>query len=179
MDVFSSTRIRAEMAAACRLRAVCWLAALAAARPALNFSSAPADDLQPLFGIAPPWLGADVATSIPLSCGGSGGEGGGSAADTYLWLHGDTLTGTMVDGARVVDGMPRNSVALLTVDPATGAPTSGYRHAVRPASKVAPAHVGFWSPANASQWYWPTSGACVNGSVTVLAMRIEDGPPGL
>ena len=31
------------------------------------FSSTPASDLQPLFEIAAPWLGADIATSVPLA----------------------------------------------------------------------------------------------------------------
>lgn len=70
-----------------------------------SFSSSPAADLQPLFDVDPPWLGADVATSLPL----------GGITGSYLWLHGDTLYGHMFGGSRVVTAMPRNSVAVLNV----------------------------------------------------------------
>jgi alpha-D-xyloside xylohydrolase len=132
-----------------------------------SFSSSPAADLQPLFDISEPWLGADVATSIPL-CGGKNDS-------TFLWLHGDTLVGTFSNGQRNFQSMPRNSVALFH----NQNKSSTYTHYIQPADPNNPAHKGFWSPKNSSQWYWPTSGACVDGSLTVLSMRIENGPPGL
>jgi hypothetical protein len=140
------------------------LSSIYSASTAFTYSSTPALDLQPLFDISQPWLGADVATSIHL-CGRDN--------STYLWLHGDTLVGTFSNGNRNIQSMPRNSVAIFNVNDKT------YNHFIKPADPGNPAHRGFWSPQNISQWYWPTSGACVNGSMTVLSMKIEPGPPGL
>jgi hypothetical protein len=97
------------------------IAAVAVAQPTLT--GAPATDLQPLFNIAPPWLGADVATSIPLDCGAAAPTG----TVRSLWLHGDTLVGNMTsDGERSMAGltMPRNSVATLTSNATSGAAAS-------------------------------------------------------
>ena len=124
------------------------------------FSAAPAADLQPPFNIAPPYLGADVATSIALS------------ADRALWLHGDTLVGAFAHGARSFRSMPRNSVALRYAN-------GTIRHAIRAADRSNPAHVGFFTPPDAAQWYWPTCLALLAGQLSVFAMRIEPGPPGL
>ena len=48
-----------------------------------TITAQPARDLQPLFRPAPPWLGADCATTVPLP----GGK--------VLWIHQDTLVGTL------------------------------------------------------------------------------------
>ena len=92
---------------------------------------------------------------------------------TYLWLHGDTLIGTMNGGSRVVTGMPRNSVALLNVSAATGEPTSSYRHFIKSDPKQ-PQHFGFFSPPDVSQWYWPTCGVSVGDDFFVVTMRMEN-----
>lgn len=135
---------------------------------AFSFSSSPALDLQPLFQISQPWLGADVATSIPF-CGGNNDS-------SFLWLHGDTLVGKFSNGQRFFQSMPRNSVAIYNIDD-QGVQT--YKHFISPADPNNPSHKGFWSPSNLTQWYWPTSGACVDGFLTILSMKIEPGPPGL
>jgi hypothetical protein len=131
---------------------------------AVSFTGVLATDLEPLFQIDAPWLGADIATSLPLA-----GHPG-----TYLWLHGDTLIGS-VDGQgnRVVDGMPRNSLALLNVSSASGHPTSPYAHFISSNSSD-PVHHGFFSPPNASQWYWPIAGASLPGGETPLTIVIAD-----
>lgn len=139
---------------------------------AVSFSSSPATDLQPLFNIAAPWLGADVATSLPL--------GGQAGAGYYLWLHGDTLIGSMSGGGvREWDGeMPRNSVAVLRVNASDGAPLSNYTHFLR-RNTSNPVHNGFWSPPSQQQWYWPTAGVSIGLDVHVVAMRMEASGGGL
>jgi hypothetical protein len=142
---------------------------------ALTFSAAPAADLQRLFEQAPTgrlnWLGADVATSIPLN----------DAGDAFLWQFGDTLLGRFYPNAtRGIAAMPRNSVGVLYVNATTGAPTSTLAHAWRLNASAAQ-HTGFFSPPlNDSQWYWPQVGVRVPGvgSYTV-AWRIEPAGGGL
>ena len=131
---------------------------LATSLPA--FTAAPALDLQPPFDIQAPYLGGDVDTSVVLD------------AQRTLWLHGDTLVGTYSGGTRSVTSMPRNSVALR-------APNGSLTHFIRASDPRNPAHVGFFSPPLPSQWYWPTCGVVVAGQLSVLAMRVEPGPPGL
>ena len=138
---------------------------------AFTFLSSPAADLQPLFNVAGgPWLGADVATSVSLS------------PTRYLWLHGDTLVGRMSGGVRVPTAMPRNSVALLDVSAdGRGTPAGPLRHFVK-TNASDPVHFGFFSPANASEWYWPTVGLALPGlgdGVLVLAMRMFNAGGGL
>ena len=96
--------------------------------------------------IFPPFLGADIATSIPLS------TVNGSLS---LWLFGDTITGTFSSGQRTITAMPRNSVGLFqTVD---GVPQSALAHFIRYATDPQKAsHVGFWSPEEESHWLSPT-----------------------
>lgn len=131
-----------------------------------TFTSSPASDLQQLFNINAPWLGADVSTSVRLA----------GTDNTYLWLHGDTLVGSMstVNGVptRQFQSMPRNSIAMLTVDPSTGRPSSNYTHYMRPANQSDPIHYGFWSPPeNISHWYWPTAGVSVTPSPELKARK--------
>ena len=145
-----------------RLSLLALIAAQAWGAPPTPSAVAPATDLQPPFNLSPPYLGADIATSIPLSNGSA------------LWLHGDTLVGSLSpDGlSRRFESMPRNSVALRF--------TNGtLRHAIRPASASNPAHVGFFTPPEPTQWYWPTCGAVLSAQLLVFAMRMADGPPGL
>lgn len=94
------------------LRVLCVLSIITTTHT-FSFSATPASDLQPLFSIAAPYLGADVSTSFNIPSLGP---------SFFLWLHGDTLTGTFARGARSVSGMPRNSVGVLNVS--AGAPAS-------------------------------------------------------
>jgi len=144
--------------------------ALCGAAP--TFTSVPAPDLQPLFAQASTgslaWLGADIATSLPLDDVGL----------AHLWLFGDTIIGRFRPNAtRDIKGMPRNSVGVLYTA-ASGRPTSTLSHAWRYDASAAQ-HVGFFSPpANASQWYWPQQGLRVNNASFVVAWRMAPGPPG-
>lgn len=149
--------------------------ALAAAARAATFTAAPARDLQPLFAQAPAagagvsvWLGGDVATSLPLD----------DAGHAHLWLFGDTIIGHFsANGTRTLTGMPRNSVGVLYTR-GDGSPLSTLSHAWRLDAAHAQ-HVGFFSPSNASLWYWPTAGVRVQNATTVVAMRMENAGSGL
>lgn len=132
---------------------------------AFNFLSSPAVDLQPLFNINAPWLGADIATSICFP-----------PEPTCVWLHGDTLVGTMDNGVRDPMSMPRNSVALLNAS--AGVPTSAYKHFIR-SHDGDPQHWGFFSPPNTTQWYWPIAGVQLDGDLYVIADRMAPGSGGL
>jgi hypothetical protein len=100
--------------------------------------------------IFPPFLGADVATSIPLSI----------SSNVYsLWLFGDTITGTMSSGQRTITAMPRNSVALFQT--VHGVPQSTLAHFIRYATDPDEAkHIGFWSPDEESHWFLPAISTC-------------------
>ena len=93
----------------------------------------------------PPFLGADIATSIPLSL---------SNGSLSLWLFGDTITGTFSAGQRTIVSMPRNSIGLFRT--IHGVPQSPLTHFIRYATVPADSkHVGFWSPPEDSHWSSP------------------------
>jgi hypothetical protein len=98
----------------------------------------------------PPFLGADIATSIPLSL---------SNGSLSLWLFGDTITGTFSAGQRTIARMPRNSVGLFhTIQ---GVPQSPLSHFIRYATVHTDSkHVGFWSPPEDSHWLCPHQTVC-------------------
>ena len=130
-----------------------------------TYSTVLATDIQPLFDIQPPWLGADISTSFPLAYD--------ETSTTYLWLHGDTLIGTMntTDNSRMVDGMPRNSIGILNISNTTGQPLGNYQHYIR-VHQDNPVHYGFFSPPNTSNWYWPTGGLTIPAT-TLPSERIS------
>ena len=100
---------------------------------------------------SPPFLGADVATSIPLSF---------SNGSLSLWLFGDTITGTFSAGRRSIAAMPRNSVGLFETN--KGVPQASFSHFIRYASDPAKSnHTGFWSPDDDSHWYQPFPDRCM------------------
>jgi Domain of unknown function (DUF4185) len=155
---------------------LCIIASMAAA-PAHGFrvsSAVPDDTLQEFFQARETgWLGADVATSIPLENG------------RYLWLFGDTLLGNSTPaGDRRLDGrMPRNSVALAELKKEHG--TLGNATLAHPLrfswsfSERYPDHGGFFTPTNTSEWLWATQAVPLrtSGDVIVLAMVVFSTPP--
>jgi hypothetical protein len=98
---------------------------------------------------------------------------------TSLWLHGDTLVGSFSGGVRAPTSMPRNSLALLNSS-ALGTPTSACAHFVK-TDPADPVHFGWFSPANRSEWYWPTVGLNLGraGEAIVIAMRMYNAGSGL
>lgn len=150
-----------------RFLGACLASSAAGAPSPFSFRASPALDLQPLFDISAPWLGGDVATSVPL--------GGGAS----LWLHGDTLVGSFSGGVRAPTGMPRNSVALLNSS-SLGVPSSRLAHYIKVDAEQ-PVHFGWFTPPNASRWYWPTLALNLGGQgeVFVVAMCMFNAGSGL
>jgi hypothetical protein len=94
---------------------------------------------------SPPFLGADVATSIPISF---------SNGSLSLWLFGDTITGSFSSGHRTIAAMPRNSVGLFHTN--KGVPQSSFSHFIRYAPDPTKLkHIGFWSPDEDLHWLLP------------------------
>lgn len=127
----------------------------------------PASDIQRAFALPKypntafgAWLGSDVATSVPVP-----------NASRVLWLWGDTLLGNLYQDAhaqwrRNVTAMPRNSLAAQVVLPGGHIASPLYwsiRYNVSEAE-----HSGVFAPRNQSRWYWPTSGAALDGHTLVL-----------
>ena len=107
--------------------------------------SAVAPNITDYLSELPPFLGADVATSIPFSF---------SNGSLSLWLFGDTITGSFSAGHRTIASMPRNSVGLFHTN--KGVPQSSFSHSIRHATHPAEfKHVGFWSPDEDSHWLLP------------------------
>jgi len=127
---------------------------------ALQFNTTSATDLIPLFQPqASGWLGADVSTSIQLN------------STTYLWLWGDTLYGNFTNGKRDIIGMPRNSLALITVN--NGTPVGGFEFYIRVnKSNYGDIHLGFFSPTNQTEWFWVTTGVMYKGTLYLFAMVV-------
>lgn len=119
---------------------------------------------QPIRALSLQWLGADSAASIVLPSGGAS-----------VWLWGDTLLGNLTaSGDRNIVGMPRNSLAILR-----GSTLSFF--ARTNASNLHDAHVGFFSPPNATHWLWLVSGFALHGSLFLLGLEVApdpSGPPG-
>ena len=62
-------------------------------------------DLDLLFGLRTPWLGADVALSIRLN------------RSSYIWVWGDTLVGNLyANGHRNISSMVHDSFSLVNVE---------------------------------------------------------------
>jgi len=122
-----------------------------------KYSSSPARDLQPLFSLkSDVWLGADVMTSIGLT------------PDYFIWIMGDTLLGHInTNLTRNVTGMPRNSIGTMKMKGQIGIEMN---HFIK--EDGWDPHLGFFSPTNSSNWFWPTSGIFVNGSLLIFAMEI-------
>lgn len=118
---------------------------------------------QPIVGSSSlEWLGADVATSIVLS------------ANRTLWLFGDTLLGSLSPNrTRNIVTMPRNSIALLD----RGAHALQF-YARFDAATPSNAHLGFFSPANQSHWFWLTAGFVLRDSLFLLGVTCAPDPNG-
>jgi hypothetical protein len=68
-----------------------------------QYTSSAASEFQYIFNLETngPWIGADVFTSVP------------TGTDGFLWLLGDTFTGSISNNQRHITGMPRNSIAIM------------------------------------------------------------------
>jgi len=118
-----------------------------------QFSSVADSDIQKYFTEQQTgWIGADIATSIPLDNGVS----------VFLW--GDTLVGKMVNNQRDFNAMPRNSLATVKV-------TNGEASLPNYYIKRDPANSnsGFFTPPMKTDWFWPTAGIAIAGKLYIIA----------
>ncbi len=104
------------------------------------------------------YLGADGALSVPL--------GGGRV----FWLFGDTLLGRIEDGRRIVDGMPRNTVAIQDVS--GGLPGRVTWHC-NPSDRL---RSFFELPGgDGRNWFWPGTGFVHEGALLLFGYRVAHG----
>lgn len=106
------------------------------------------------------WIGSDVAHSTPLD------------DNRTLWLFGDTLLGTVQNGARTITGFINNSVGIQ--DRAT-TPPAGMTF--------------YWGPSNTSffphqpgtpgSFYWPSAAFQYGGELFIFCFSVSWGGGGL
>jgi len=108
-----------------------------------TYVSSPATEYQSIFNLEEngPWIGADVFTSVP------------AGTDGFLWLLGDTLTGTVSNNQRHITGMPRNSIAMMY--PWRNQLPHLEFHIRKDPNNV---NSGFFTPKDTKSWFWPISG---------------------
>ncbi|HYD16659.1 MAG TPA: hypothetical protein VEB03_01505 [Candidatus Nanoarchaeia archaeon] len=110
-------------------------------------NNAASQSCTPKFEQTPPWLGSDIASSIPLPDGRN------------VWLFGDTLYGDK----RVVNGddpqMVNNSIAVSTCKKGKW----DIRYTIRRAPDGN--FVSFFRPQHANTWYWPLDGLYYKGDL--------------
>jgi putative tributyrin esterase len=112
----------------------------------------------PRFSIAPPWLGADAAYSIPLPDGRD------------VWIFGDTLYG---DHRVVVGDIPqmvRNSIGVSTCRDGK----FDIRYLIRQGPDGKPAD--FFPSQQRGTWYWALDGVYYNQELWVTALCVRDAP---
>jgi hypothetical protein len=115
------------------------------------------------------WLGADVALSTPTPHNG-----------TFLWLWGDTLYGSLENGQRQIQTMPRNSISFVKV--VRQQPTSQEYHIRVDSANPKDEHLGFFTPtpiSNTTNWFWLFDAIYFGKSLYVIAseMATTSGPP--
>ncbi len=104
------------------------------------------------------YLGADGALSVPLGKG------------KVFWLFGDTLIGNIRDGRRVIDGMPRNTIAIQ--DTSSGLPGSITWH-WNPGGQL---RSFFQLPGgDTDNWFWPGTGFMHEGELFLFGYRVTSG----
>jgi len=118
-----------------------------------TYHSTPATDYQPLFQLQQngPWLGSDVFTSIQIN-------------SSYLWLLGDTFTGTIVNNQRVIKAMPRNAIAMMNT------PGSSLQYHIRYDPDIK--NGAFFTPSNTTYWFWPVSGVLIKDKVYLFSYYV-------
>ena len=96
--------------------------------------------LEKLFRNRCGWIGGDAVDSVPLG------------NNRVLWIFGDTLVGRVQEGRRIIDAMPRNSIAIQNgIDPKRAKIT--FYHGSNGAQPMA-----FFRPTSGKGWLWPGLG---------------------
>ncbi len=122
----------------------------------LSAQSQPRFDCTPSFAFQPPWLGADVGSSVPLADGRD------------FWIFGDTLYGD----SRQVTGddprMVRNTVGISTCK--KGRWKMDYT--IRRAKDGK--YLDFFQPQHPKTWYWALSGAAYKDELWVANLCVRN-----
>jgi hypothetical protein len=113
----------------------------------------PAPDLDALF--APKksgYLGADAVLTIPLTYG------------RVLWCFGDTLIGRIDKGKRIMEAMPRNTIAIQSKGPAS--PENIEQILTDKKGRLA----DFFSlpSKEKDKWFWPATGICLDDELFIF-----------
>eukprot|EP01127_Copromyxa_protea_P004276 TRINITY_DN14157_c0_g1_i1.p1 TRINITY_DN14157_c0_g1~~TRINITY_DN14157_c0_g1_i1.p1 ORF type:complete len:376 (-),score=34.43 TRINITY_DN14157_c0_g1_i1:305-1432(-) len=109
------------------------------------------------------WLGADVAASIPVPYRNG----------TYLWLWGDTLVGSLVNGQRDIRTVPRNSISLVQVDKQT--PQLQEFYLKTDPNDPYDLRFGFFTPSalpNTTNWFWVYDALIIGKKLYVMASEL-------
>ena len=96
--------------------------------------------LEKLFRNRSGWIGGDAVDSVPLG------------NNRVLWIFGDTLLGRIQGGRRIIDAMPRNSIAIQNGLIPEMAKITFY-HGSDDAHAMA-----FFRPTSGKGWLWPGQG---------------------
>jgi hypothetical protein len=102
----------------------------------------------------PRWLGGDGAYSVPL------GQG------RVLWLFGDSFVGDGTSRERAKARVVRNTVAIQKGPDPSSASVSFFW-------KTRGGHADAFFPDKGERWFWPGSGAMVQGRLLVFLMEIS------
>jgi hypothetical protein len=102
------------------------------------------------------YLGADAALSIPLS------------DSRILWVFGDTLIGRQEDGKRIVDAMPRNTIALQS----KGLPCPENVELILTNKQGKPSDFFPLPTEEQNRWFWPGTGICIDGELFVFGYGV-------
>ena len=114
------------------------------------------------------WLGADVATSIPI-------YDNNNKIQHYVWLFGDTLFGSFssITGKREVSSMPRNSIGIMKPNDQSKQIISDIKFYINlNVSHPKSIHTGLFSPKNGSNWLWPVSGVFYDQKLYLFAWEV-------
>lgn len=106
------------------------------------------------------YLGADAALSIPL------GDG------RILWIFGDTLIGQQKSGKRILEAMPRNTIAIQY----PGAPVPENIEWIVTNRDGVPSDFFSLPPTEADRWFWPGTGICVDKELFVFGYGVSYAP---
>lgn len=146
-----------------------------------NFNSIEDAFLTKISGNNPPFIGADVASSILLNIEGN--------KKTYLWFFGDTLKGTIIDNQRIwevpLDAPPyspstRNSIGIWSIYD-NNILSSTLNHYIPTYNNQTGQNgltYGFFSPIqtdleNDPQNYWPINAININNELYVICERVS------
>ena len=115
--------------------------------------------LEKLFRNRSGWIGGDAVDSVPLG------------NNRVLWIFGDTLLGRLQGGRRMIDAMPRNSIAIQNGLNPKRAKITFYN------GSVGKQPMAFFRPNSGRGWLWPGRGGIrTSAGLYLFLSRIETIP---